>query len=60
MGVLKSVIRYFAPEQGNDIVKRPGRNEPCWCGSGVKYKKCHLPADDKKQAKNFSVNCGPS
>lgn len=20
---------------------RPGRNEPCWCGSGVKYKKCH-------------------
>jgi hypothetical protein len=21
----------------------PGRNEPCWCGSGVKYKKCCLP-----------------
>jgi hypothetical protein len=20
----------------------PGRNEPCWCGSGKKYKKCHL------------------
>jgi uncharacterized protein len=19
----------------------PGRNDPCWCGSGVKYKKCH-------------------
>lgn len=19
-----------------------GRNEPCWCGSGIKYKKCHL------------------
>ncbi len=19
-----------------------GRNEPCWCGSGKKYKKCHL------------------
>jgi uncharacterized protein YecA (UPF0149 family) len=18
----------------------PGRNEPCWCGSGRKYKKC--------------------
>jgi preprotein translocase subunit SecA len=18
-----------------------GRNEPCWCGSGKKYKKCH-------------------
>ena len=21
--------------------KTPGRNEPCWCGSGKKYKKCH-------------------
>ena len=20
---------------------KPGRNEPCSCGSGVKYKKCH-------------------
>jgi peptide deformylase len=24
------------------IVKIPGRNEPCWCGSKRKYKKCHL------------------
>jgi preprotein translocase subunit SecA len=21
--------------------ERIGRNEPCWCGSGAKYKKCH-------------------
>jgi preprotein translocase subunit SecA len=21
--------------------KIPGRNDPCWCGSGKKYKKCH-------------------
>jgi preprotein translocase subunit SecA len=20
-----------------------GRNDPCWCGSGKKYKKCHWP-----------------
>jgi preprotein translocase subunit SecA len=20
---------------------RIGRNDPCWCGSGLKYKKCH-------------------
>ena len=20
---------------------KPGRNEPCWCGSGKKFKKCH-------------------
>ncbi len=23
--------------------KKPGRNEPCWCGSGKKYKSCHYP-----------------
>lgn len=23
------------------------RNEPCWCGSGKKYKKCHMAIDDK-------------
>ncbi len=22
--------------------KKPGRNQPCWCGSGRKYKKCHV------------------
>jgi SEC-C motif len=25
---------------------RPGRNDPCWCGSGKKYKKCHLASDE--------------
>jgi uncharacterized protein len=24
---------------------KTGRNDPCWCGSGKKYKKCHLEAD---------------
>lgn len=24
-----------------------GRNEPCWCGSGKKYKKCHEALDEK-------------
>lgn len=23
------------------VAKLPGRNEPCWCGSGKKFKKCH-------------------
>jgi len=23
--------------------RKPGRNEPCWCGSGKKYKSCHYP-----------------
>jgi uncharacterized protein YecA (UPF0149 family) len=25
---------------------KPGRNDPCWCGSGKKYKECHLPIED--------------
>ena len=25
---------------------RVGRNDPCWCGSGRKYKKCHMPIDE--------------
>ena len=29
----------------------PGRNEPCWCGSGKKYKKCHLAADEEARLK---------
>jgi hypothetical protein len=28
---------------------RPGRNQPCWCGSGQKYKKCHLAADEAQR-----------
>ncbi len=23
--------------------KKLGRNDPCWCGSGKKWKKCHYP-----------------
>jgi hypothetical protein len=28
--------------------KRPGRNDPCHCGSGRKYKHCHLDKDEAK------------
>lgn len=28
-------------------MKKIGRNEPCWCGSGKKYKDCHLNFDNK-------------
>lgn len=27
--------------------RKLGRNDPCWCGSGKKYKHCHLAADMK-------------
>lgn len=27
-------------------LRRVGRNDQCWCGSGMKYKKCHLRKDE--------------
>jgi preprotein translocase subunit SecA len=29
------------PTSASAPSKLPGRNEPCWCGSGRKFKKCH-------------------
>ncbi len=37
-----------ATRRGNPTV---GRNDPCPCGSGRKYKKCHLPLDRQKSAR---------
>lgn len=28
-------------------MEKPGRNDLCWCGSGKKYKKCHIDFDEK-------------
>lgn len=34
------------------------RNQPCWCGSGVKYKKCHMTADKNHfAAKRKAPSC---
>lgn len=30
-------------------MKELGRNDPCWCGSGKKYKKCHIGVSDEKR-----------
>lgn len=32
-----------------DGITQPGRNDECWCGSGRKYKKCHLGFDERLQ-----------
>lgn len=34
---LVEVLLHFRPVDRSDL----GRNEPCWCGSGRKYKVCH-------------------
>jgi tetratricopeptide (TPR) repeat protein len=45
---LVELLTRFRPQERTDI----GRNEPCWCGSGRKYKICHrnresLPLADR-------------
>jgi SEC-C motif len=30
-------------QRGEEIAWPPGRNQDCWCGSSLKYKKCCLP-----------------
>ena len=38
-----------APQRPSTVKReRPkvGRNDPCWCGSGKKYKQCHLKSDE--------------
>ena len=44
----RSVGTSFAPQAGGTATatavnehKDVGRNDPCWCGSGKKFKKCH-------------------
>lgn len=34
------------PHVPTATVPKIGRNEPCWCGSGKKYKHCHLRLDE--------------
>ncbi len=29
-----------------ELIRPLGRNDQCWCGSGMKYKKCHKDRDD--------------
>jgi hypothetical protein len=35
---LVELLEHFRPHPRSDL----GRNQPCWCGSGRKYKQCHL------------------
>ena len=41
-------------------MKKLGRNDPCWCGSGKKYKNCHLAFDEKIQVYENEGHIVPS
>lgn len=46
----EEIERLYAPPPAPETFQRQapkvGRNDPCWCGSGKKYKKCHLDKDN--------------
>ncbi|MCL6472862.1 MAG: SEC-C domain-containing protein [Firmicutes bacterium] len=42
------------------IPENLGRNQPCWCGSGKKYKHCHYDRDQKKLSTIRAGKCSPS
>ena len=35
------------------------RNDKCWCGSGLKYKKCHMEQDEKLRELHLAGNIVP-
>jgi uncharacterized protein YecA (UPF0149 family) len=57
MGFIDKIMAWLTPEDRTAAADRPGRNEDCWCGSGKKYKKCHLDADAEKISKACAANC---
>lgn len=47
----------FSPEP--EPIRRAGnrgRNDPCWCNSGKKYKKCHLESDEKARQEGAGIH----
>jgi uncharacterized protein len=42
-GLAEEVMKVMGTEEkgGERVSMKPGRNEPCFCGSGLKFKKCH-------------------
>lgn len=45
----------FLPVKKLEPKKKLGRNDPCWCRSGKKYKKCHLEREHKPQINSHVI-----
>lgn len=37
-------------------MNKVGRNNPCWCKSGIKFKKCHYPTQPSQVINSFDPN----
>jgi len=45
VGEVTVVVESVDPLVLDSIFPAPGRNDPCHCGSGDKYKRCHQDSD---------------
>jgi len=44
---LQLIVPDTDPRTLDSVFRTPGQNEPCHCGSGTKYKRCHETVDQK-------------
>lgn len=58
MGILKYLVDMISPAETDAAPADMSRNQACWCGSGRKYKKCHLQEDEKKLRSQAAAHCG--
>ena len=51
MPIMRWIQKLFSsrPVTASDDRSTLGRNDLCWCGSGKKYKKCHLAKDSAER-----------
>ena len=57
MGFLDRLFHRRRPKSAASL----GRNDPCWCGSGKKYKNCHHKDDQKHFSNALRTACkGPT
>ncbi len=49
--------RLFGERAVPAVEKTPGRNDACWCGSGVKYKRCHMAPDQARLRARTRPRC---
>ena len=54
---MKILKKLFGMEQKPRECPKLGRNDPCWCGSGKKYKRCHMESDMKKRSRILAASC---
>jgi len=53
MNIFKAILGNNKPEE----IPALGRNDLCWCGSGKKYKRCHMESDEKKKSQLRAKTC---